>query len=261
MHNFKKDRYLEILELKIKHNEYLTQAELHGNLKFMSLGTIISINCNENRSVRLEINRGNEFANIYLHNGNIVHASYDNSIGEEAFFKILALKEGSFSIFPDEKIPQVSIHKNWSTLLLEGTRMMDEHTTNNESQIDWLKVLESDRNGERSSDEHLQKMIKIINGINGVQGVNILAPNLALIMSESNVAQEENLDYIRAMIIVAQTMGSFLGARYLKHLQSSSAQYIFVINKGHDFIVISTDNDIIPEILLEQIYTILNQHH
>ncbi|MFN8575328.1 MAG: response regulator [Candidatus Sericytochromatia bacterium] len=59
-------------------------------------------------------------AYIYIKDGNIIHAEYDNVSGEEAFYKILKMEYGIFSDVEWEEPNHISINQPFDKLIVEG---------------------------------------------------------------------------------------------------------------------------------------------
>ncbi len=71
---------------------------LRGDLKDMSLSSLISINCNEMNQARLVIrNQGQEGA-LLFEDGNIAHLVLDSQEGEELIYELLTWEEGEFEL-------------------------------------------------------------------------------------------------------------------------------------------------------------------
>jgi predicted regulator of Ras-like GTPase activity (Roadblock/LC7/MglB family) len=71
---------------------------------------------------------------IYFKEGSVVHAVVGQTSGEEAIYKILSWDEGEFVLNVGVQSPEVTIKRNWSGLLLEGAKRLDELTDKGENQ-------------------------------------------------------------------------------------------------------------------------------
>ena len=100
---------------------------VRGNLRTLSLPSIIQINCTECNQARLRIRRQGQEGNIFFANGNIVHATFGSKIGEEAVYELLTWEDGDFELEMGASSPEKSITVGWSGLLLEGLRRINEH--------------------------------------------------------------------------------------------------------------------------------------
>ena len=97
---------------------------LQGNLKEMSLANLIQVNCQERRSARLTLSLGNQTGQVFLADGQVVHAVLGDHVGEEAVYDMLAWESGTFSLDLDQPHPDVTIRTAWQPLLLEGMKQL-----------------------------------------------------------------------------------------------------------------------------------------
>ena len=95
---------LEFLEKPIDHQflvsklrDLLAQEDraLEGDLKMMSLASIIQINCEERNLAQLILNYQGAVGEIYFKEGEMAHAVSDNHTGDEAVFELLSWDAGS----------------------------------------------------------------------------------------------------------------------------------------------------------------------
>lgn len=82
------------------------------------------------RSVHVRIARSNgEEANIYLRDGEMVHARCGQAAGEDAVFEIIRWRDdGSFRLEPVRNFPPDNIGSPNDFILMEGLRLLDEST-------------------------------------------------------------------------------------------------------------------------------------
>jgi predicted regulator of Ras-like GTPase activity (Roadblock/LC7/MglB family) len=99
---------------------------MKGRLEDMAVADLIQHNCQDRKVAKLELKSGTSKAELFFKNGNVVHAVLDDRHGEEAVYSLLAWEEGSFDSKGEIESPQVSITREWSSLLLEGMRRLDE---------------------------------------------------------------------------------------------------------------------------------------
>ena len=103
-------------------------AVVRGNLRTMSLTSIVSINCNEGNQAHLTIWHDGQRADIFFDSGSIVHIALDDHEGEEVIYEILTWEEGTFELRQDVPPPKRTVTTPWSALLLEGLRRIDEQS-------------------------------------------------------------------------------------------------------------------------------------
>ncbi len=97
-----------------------------GSLSEMSLPDIVQILGAGRRTCVLNIQSNSDKADIYLEDGRIVNAEYEDMKGEEAFYAIIGWTEGTFTINPEVEISERLINKSNDSLMLEGFRRLDE---------------------------------------------------------------------------------------------------------------------------------------
>ncbi|MBI5903701.1 MAG: DUF4388 domain-containing protein [Deltaproteobacteria bacterium] len=97
-----------------------------GRLKDMGLVDIIQIFNAERKTVAIHLGSEMGYGRVYMQNGNIVHAVYREFTGAEAFYMLLAWKDGEFEVEPDATVPERSINEPPEGLILEGLRRLDE---------------------------------------------------------------------------------------------------------------------------------------
>jgi len=99
---------------------------IEGNLKELSLPSIIQLNCTEMNTAKVSLRYQEKEAIICFAEGAIVHAEVGDLVGEEAVYELLTWPDGSFVVERDVKAPERTITTNWNMLLLEGMRRIDE---------------------------------------------------------------------------------------------------------------------------------------
>jgi predicted regulator of Ras-like GTPase activity (Roadblock/LC7/MglB family) len=99
---------------------------MQGRLEDMAVADLIQHNCQDRKVAKFELKSGARKAELFFKNGNVVHAVLDDREGEEAVYDLLTWEEGSFASKGEIESPQVSITREWSSLLLEGMRRLDE---------------------------------------------------------------------------------------------------------------------------------------
>ena len=128
---------------------------LQGSLKEMSLANLIQVNCQEMRSARLTLSRRGQKGELYFSDGQVVHASHGNHVGEQAVFRLLLWEEGTFALETDVHSPQVTIEKPWNELLLDGMKEMAAWQAN-------------EHEGETPAFPGLLDQLRAIEGVTGV---------------------------------------------------------------------------------------------
>jgi response regulator RpfG family c-di-GMP phosphodiesterase len=99
-----------------------------GSLQEMSLPDMVQVLWHGRKSGSLKIRSGPTAGEIHFVSGAIYNAMWANLRGEEAFFAMLGLAQGDFSLDPNFVAPQQVIMDSPEALLLEGMRRQDEST-------------------------------------------------------------------------------------------------------------------------------------
>jgi response regulator RpfG family c-di-GMP phosphodiesterase len=97
-----------------------------GSLAEMSLPDMVQILWHGRKTCALRIQNSSSTGEIDFAEGQIVNARWDALRGEDAFYKMLALKEGDFRLDPSFKPGARVISASPEALLLEGMRRLDE---------------------------------------------------------------------------------------------------------------------------------------
>ena len=106
---------------------------LQGSLKEMSLANLIQVNCQEMRSARLTLTFKNQKGEVFLSDGQVVHAALGSRTGEPAVYEMLTWDEGSFMLELDIPPPTKSISVDWHDLLLKGMMQVPERQNSDKS--------------------------------------------------------------------------------------------------------------------------------
>ncbi len=99
---------------------------IKGNLKDLSLPTLVQMTCQEGTQARLTIQHQQAKAELYFADGDIVHAASDDQTGKEVVYRILTWEEGEFELEAGVASPTRTIETPWSVLLMEGLQRRDE---------------------------------------------------------------------------------------------------------------------------------------
>ena len=102
-----------------------------GTLKNIQLSDLIQMCCLSAVNTAISVRKGTQQGTIFIEDGEITHALCEKEQGEEAFYKILGWRSGSFETLGDIINPKTTIDKNWESLLLEGLHRVDELVAEN----------------------------------------------------------------------------------------------------------------------------------
>jgi hypothetical protein len=99
---------------------------LKGNLKTISLPSLVQAICLEQRKAALYLENHGLEGVMYFDLGQIAHASLGGLVGDEAVIELAGWEEGSFYISSYDVLPRRTITGSWNQLLMEGMRKQDE---------------------------------------------------------------------------------------------------------------------------------------
>jgi CheY-like chemotaxis protein len=99
-----------------------------GALRQVGLPEVIQMECNGRHSSILEIRNNDVRGQIFIEAGVITHAAVGPLTGETAFYRLLSLRGGEFSVKGFKPPPQRTIESRWEFLLMDAARASDEET-------------------------------------------------------------------------------------------------------------------------------------
>jgi len=97
-----------------------------GSLKELPLPDIIQLVSVSGKTGVFVLQSGSQEGNIYLRDGEIVHAVAGDLEGEEAVYELAIWQEGDFSFKPGAETEKHTIKKSNTNLLMEAARRIDE---------------------------------------------------------------------------------------------------------------------------------------
>ncbi len=103
-----------------------TKRGVSGSLSEMSLPDMVQVLWHGRKTGALKIRSRSGTGEIHFVSGSVYNALFGSLRGEEAFYAMLALKEGDFALDPNFVAPQELFQKSPEALLLEGMRRLDE---------------------------------------------------------------------------------------------------------------------------------------
>jgi CheY-like chemotaxis protein len=99
---------------------------LRGNLSQMNVIDLVQSLEMGRKSCLLTMTNRDDKCEMYFTQGQVNHAAYGSTIGDEAVFKVLRWTEGNFEINFDAKTSQQTTTLNTQGMLMEGLRLLDE---------------------------------------------------------------------------------------------------------------------------------------
>ncbi len=97
-----------------------------GSLSDMALPDLVQILHHGRKGGRLKVTAGSQAGEVHFQDGRIVHAIAGNITGQEAFYELLGLNEGTFALEPGFQPTETTIQTSADMLVLEGLRRLDE---------------------------------------------------------------------------------------------------------------------------------------
>lgn len=108
--------------------ESTPETGFRGVFEQMELQDLIQIECSKKNSSRLEVSARGARGEIFIKDGNVIHAQSGDMAGEPALFHLLSLRGGELRVRPYSEPPVASVTNSWMSLLMEWAQMKDETT-------------------------------------------------------------------------------------------------------------------------------------
>lgn len=121
--------------------KYSDKSGFDGKVEGLSLLDLVQLACLEGYDRKLVVQSEHSNGAIYFAESEIVHSEFDDLItGEEAFYCIMRLQSGTFSMTLSSTDKR-TIDSSWNFLLMEAVRLIDEEDISQEKEDALLKVL------------------------------------------------------------------------------------------------------------------------
>lgn len=230
------------------------EKAVQGNLRDLALTSIISVNCNEHNQAELVIRRQGRVATIYFDGGRIVHATLDGQEGEGALYELLSWEDGSFSLRQDTPPPKRTIDKDWTGLLLEGMRRIDDGME--QWELDQLEDVPSEE--EEAGTDYVAGALK---AVEWVESAVVSSPGGELLGAEACS------DPIRAALVTAlvgqrsRRLAFVLDAGQPKRVLITGASGRFVVVPfGEDYVGVWFSQRSSPEVTANEVGRVLRRY-
>lgn len=119
-------RVIDKLALEKMTKAVPSDGVLRGSLSQMNVIDLMQSLEMGRKSCQLTLTKDDEKCDVYFTEGQVVHAVYGSSKGDEAVFKVLRWTGGSFQLDFEGKTAETSTQLNTQGLLMEGLRLLDE---------------------------------------------------------------------------------------------------------------------------------------
>jgi CheY-like chemotaxis protein len=120
------EKPVELADLVKVVEEIGPRKGFYGNSIEVELFDYVQMIALSGRDKKIEVVTPAGHGRIWFEHGDIVHAEYSKHLGEQAFYKMLAVGRGTFKEVMYTDSPQRSIMNSATHLLMEAARMMDE---------------------------------------------------------------------------------------------------------------------------------------
>ena len=233
---------------------------LEGDLQTMSLASIIQINCEERNQAQLTLNYRGKVGDIYFNEGEVIHAEGGDFSGDEAIYSLLSWEDGSFRLKMGAEPGNRTIHKGWSSLLLEGMRRIDESTAG--WSLEWDEEEEEDEGQQSEEVNQIQeRIVKALSSIRDVQSALICSLDGTVIAqekSEDTAAEAALGEFIQTEV---ELLSGFLEAGLMERVVlSGSEKRIFVQSQGDNLIILTLAKRSSAETVWQSVQTIYKRY-
>ena len=109
------------------------EGGLGGSIGALSTADVIQMLCLSQRTTALRVVEGSRVGMIHISKGEIIHATWNDKVGEEAVYHILQASEGVFNTLPLLEFDTCTVNTGWQQLLMEGMRLADEGALDSEA--------------------------------------------------------------------------------------------------------------------------------
>ncbi len=105
----------------------LSKSTLQGRLENMQIATLIQSIQMSKMSGRLQLFDQGITAQIYFHDGNPIHATSMEGVGDNAVVEIMTWEQGEFRFFPEELSEERTVKRRVDGMIMEGITLLDQH--------------------------------------------------------------------------------------------------------------------------------------
>lgn len=150
---------------------------LQGSLKHLHLADVIQLISVSGKTGMFHLKKEDHKGQIYLKDGNIVHAEMDDIQGEEAVYELAIWSDGEFNFEPDVEPNTKTISKSNTNLLMEAARRLDEWRVLSRKipSVELVPEFVVDQNQDRGQIQLTTSEWLILSKINGKQSIRTIA--------------------------------------------------------------------------------------
>lgn len=103
-----------------------SKASLQGRLENMQITSLFQSIQMSKMTGRLQIFDQGQVSQVYFDDGNPVHASCPEGIGDQAIIETMTWEHGDFRFFPDEKSTEKTVKRRVESMIMEGITLLDQ---------------------------------------------------------------------------------------------------------------------------------------
>ncbi len=246
----------EFLISKIRDLLAREDRALEGNLQMMSLASIIQINCEERNQAQLSLNHLGKDGIIFFKDGEMVHAETGDLVGDEAIYSLLGWDDGTFKLKMGVEPSSISINKNFSGLLLEGMRRIDE------SKAGWSSEWEDDSAPVEEQGNQLQeRIVKAILSNRDITSAIMCSTAGTLIAQENSSDPESEISLGEQLVEKAESIGGYLDGGDLERIVLTGSENRFYLQQQEDdLLLLSLTKRSSAETVYESVQTIYKRY-
>ena len=111
------------------------ESTLRGSLAQMNIMDLFQSLEMGHKSCSLTLSNKGEKCQMFFSEGQINHAIFGNTKGDEAVYKVMSWTDGTFSIDFTGSSPEQTITRSTQGLLMEGLRLLDEANRDSEENV------------------------------------------------------------------------------------------------------------------------------
>ena len=247
----------ELLISKIRDILAREDRALEGNLQMMGLASIIHINCEERNQAQLTLNHLGKTGTIFFKDGEMIHAEAGDLIGDEAIYSLLGWEEGTFKLKMGAEPGLITINKNWSGLLLEGMRRIDESTADWGPEWEDESILVEEDQGDQLS----ERLVKAICANRDVTSAVMCSNAGKLITQENSSDPESEIALGEQLTEKAGSIGDYIdGGDLVQIVLTGSEKRFYLQQQKDDMLLLSLTKRSSAETVYELIQTIYKRY-
>ncbi len=215
---------------------------LLGSLQEMSLANLIQVNCQEMRSARLALTHLDQTGEVFLSDGQVVHATLGSQSGKDALYEMLSWDDGKFVFERDVHTSDKTITTHWNELILEGMMQAAE------------------RAARRAKQSKLQNdTLTKLRALDGVTGVVISAVDGIVLGADLANSDGEPEAALTVFIgAAADQLGSALGLNAFSHgVVITQAKRLLVLQRPDRYVGVLLGERTSPAVIASAAHSIL----